>query len=306
MATETASEMAKPAAANCGIQQLNRPSVDGETLPQSGPAVNPKPPLPWFRFFPADFVADENVIVMTLEEVGAYVLLLAYDWREGSIPADPKRIARLLRVDEATAVRLWEGLSPCFGPNGEPGRLCNGRLAKERADAEALRARRVLGGRKTAAKRWGDSSASSPAIGKLQLSGSYSHSHSQSEGNTPPTGVEAPGKPAITPQMCLDVYQAYPIHLSKQEALKAIRKVLESGQRTYAQLLADVTEYATAHQGRPDDMKLPYPATWMNHARWEDDRAVWSVWKQGNRNGGNGQGKPAPIATAPGPAGDVA
>ena len=106
--------------------------------------------------------------------------------------------------------------------------------------------------------------------------------------------------------MCKAVYQAYPRHVGKQDALNAIRKVLRSGKRTCDQLLADVREYAAAQRGHPDETKIPYPATWMNKARWQDDRSQWSAWRRADRNGGKGQATPAPIATVPGSAGDIA
>jgi uncharacterized protein YdaU (DUF1376 family) len=74
---------------------------------------------PAFQFYANDFRADANVTSMTLEEVGAYILLLTFCWTEGGISQDPKALMRLLRTDEKTWSRIWPALAPCFSANGE-------------------------------------------------------------------------------------------------------------------------------------------------------------------------------------------
>jgi uncharacterized protein YdaU (DUF1376 family) len=52
---------------------------------------------PAFQFYPADYLADANVQMMTLEEEGAYIRLLSYCWRESTIPADNASLSRLCK-----------------------------------------------------------------------------------------------------------------------------------------------------------------------------------------------------------------
>jgi uncharacterized protein YdaU (DUF1376 family) len=52
---------------------------------------------PAFQFYAAEYLADENVQLMTLEEEGCYIRMLAYCWREGSIPAEHKLLSRLCK-----------------------------------------------------------------------------------------------------------------------------------------------------------------------------------------------------------------
>jgi len=64
---------------------------------------------PAFQFYAADYLADENVQLMTLEEEGAYIRALAYCWREGSIPSDPKSypdFLKIVRTKLQTVVRI--------------------------------------------------------------------------------------------------------------------------------------------------------------------------------------------------------
>jgi len=82
--------------------------------------------LPYFPFYPAEFLTDVNVVLMTNEQIGCYIKLLCYQWREGSIPQDEAKIALLLGVDSLALARLKPGLTERF-PDGINPRLNNER-----------------------------------------------------------------------------------------------------------------------------------------------------------------------------------
>ena len=82
---------------------------------------------PAFQFYAADYLADENVVLMTLDEEGAYIRALAHCWREGSIPADPKLLSRMLKGASNETVAT---VQRCFVVDGD--RLVHLRLEKER------------------------------------------------------------------------------------------------------------------------------------------------------------------------------
>lgn len=110
---------------------------------------------PAFQFYPADFLADEHVALMSLAARGAYITLLCYCWREGSIPNDTAKLARLCNVDSSTMAELMAELSPCFSlAIDEPSRLVNQRLHQEREKQENHRKERAAAGQKGAEKRW--------------------------------------------------------------------------------------------------------------------------------------------------------
>jgi len=50
-------------------------------------AIN-KPPA--FQFYPKDFLMDDKVIVMNLEEIGAYIKLLCLCWNNNGLTKDQK------------------------------------------------------------------------------------------------------------------------------------------------------------------------------------------------------------------------
>jgi uncharacterized protein YdaU (DUF1376 family) len=109
------------------------------------------PGSPAFQFYAADYLADENVSVMTLEEEGAYWRAIAYCWREGSIPADDARLSRLLKGasnQTLTVVRLCFNQMPT-----DPTRLIHPRLEIEREKQRLWREKSSDAGKKSGKSR---------------------------------------------------------------------------------------------------------------------------------------------------------
>lgn len=75
-----------------------------------------------------------------------------------------------------------------------------------------------------------------------------------------------------TPEEVERIYQAYPRKISPGDARKAIRKALAAV--SFDELLEAVKAYAKSVNGS-DRKFVPYPATWFNRERWNDDRAEW-------------------------------
>jgi uncharacterized protein YdaU (DUF1376 family) len=106
---------------------------------------------PAFQFFAADFLADENVALMSTFEIGTYVLLLLFAWREGSIPANENDRAKLCRSPVHHHRKAWERVKRCWQTDPEnPDRLINSRLERERS----TKTRYVKAQSERARKRW--------------------------------------------------------------------------------------------------------------------------------------------------------
>ena len=124
---------------------------------------------------------------------------------------------------------------------------------------------------------------------------SLSNSHSKDSASSikPASKQHQPDiKPPSTATNIEAIYQAYPRHVGKRVAHKAIEKALKH--IGYPDLLAAVTEYAAAVSGS-DKKFVPHPATWFNNRRWEDDR---EEWKDEGRNGKPKRGAEATIDAA--------
>jgi uncharacterized protein YdaU (DUF1376 family) len=107
-------------------------------------------------FFGRDFYSDENVICMSLEQQGAYVRLLWLAWQQGSIPADPSKLAALcaVTVDKFTA-DLWPSMSTLFASSPDGDRLIHWKIEQIRNGAEAFRRKCSQAGKRGNEKRWG-------------------------------------------------------------------------------------------------------------------------------------------------------
>ncbi len=97
---------------------------------------------PAFLFYSKDWL--EGTAEMMPEEKGVYMDLLSHQHQKGSLPNDPKRLARMVGLSLEEFNKIWETISEKFIENH--GRLCNDRLKKE-TDSRAEKAckKRVSG-----------------------------------------------------------------------------------------------------------------------------------------------------------------
>jgi uncharacterized protein YdaU (DUF1376 family) len=109
---------------------------------------------PAFQFYATDWRSDPDVSLMTLEEEGAYIRLLAFAWLNGSIPFEIPRIAAVLRIPEKKAQALWtSALNKHWVPTEDGDALVNPRQEKQRLEYEELREKRRKAGQASADAR---------------------------------------------------------------------------------------------------------------------------------------------------------
>lgn len=117
---------------------------------------------PSFQWYPKDYLADENVVLMSLEEQGAYVRLMCFCWLEGSIPCELPKLARLCGVSPADMERLWTGVENCFVRVGD--RMTHPRLDTERKKQDAYKEAKKKAGRKGAKAKHDKAKAGSATV----------------------------------------------------------------------------------------------------------------------------------------------
>ena len=105
--------------------------------------------LPYFKFYPADFMGSGKVQIMHPAKKGVYVSLLCYEWQEGPLPDDPGRLARIAGASPREMKEAWPSVRACFSVD-ENGRLYHPRLERERQDAMS----RSKSAKRSASKRW--------------------------------------------------------------------------------------------------------------------------------------------------------
>lgn len=113
-----------------------------------------KPPA--FQFYPSEFLADENVKLMTCEERGAYITLLCHNWIEGSLPDDDKSLAILSDAKERWPL-IKAKILKCFCHSSAKKRYSNPRLKKEKKKQKRFSEIKSKSGKLGASARWGKS-----------------------------------------------------------------------------------------------------------------------------------------------------
>jgi uncharacterized protein YdaU (DUF1376 family) len=113
------------------------------------------PKLPFFQFYPGDFLSDRNVMAMNTWQIGAFFILLCLAWDEdphGTIPDDDELIAGWLR----TSVEEWQKnkirVTSAF--TLKDGRWHQKRMMVEYQQANAYRTMRSANGVKGNDVRW--------------------------------------------------------------------------------------------------------------------------------------------------------
>ena len=99
---------------------------------------------PAFQFYARDFLSSSKVQRMSMTERGVYVTLLAFEWLDGTLPADLAHLARLVGMKPSPFERLWVSgaLHECF--IDRDGRLVNDRLEVELQKQAVFRQRQSV------------------------------------------------------------------------------------------------------------------------------------------------------------------
>lgn len=100
---------------------------------------------PAFQFYPADFLV--GTAHYTMEEVGAYIRLLCYQWEHNRIPIQPEKICRLAGAEKYS--RIIDMVTEKFVQTS-PGFLQNERLEQTRSEQQKHSAEQS----ERAKKRW--------------------------------------------------------------------------------------------------------------------------------------------------------
>jgi hypothetical protein len=106
---------------------------------------------PAFQLYAAEYLADENITLMSLEEEGAYNRARAYCWREGSLPEDDSKLSRLLKGASAETLKT---VKACFEINPhDPSRLIHLGLEEQREKQRLWREKSAVGGKRSGKMR---------------------------------------------------------------------------------------------------------------------------------------------------------
>lgn len=109
-------------------------------------------------------------------------------------------------------------------------------------------------------------------------------------------GYDRIGEDTNPDRFALQIYEAYPLKVGKQAALRAISKAIAKiayDRRDPNILLERVEAYAVAVKAWPAEYRytktgrdtVPHPGTWFNEGRYDDDPALWQPRKNNREQG---------------------
>ncbi len=175
--------------------------------------MSESPKKPWFRFWAGDFLADGAIARLNLEQLGALILLWAYCWREGSIPADPADLCLYVRLgsepDPKRIRMVSELVANFFRENPEnPGHLISDRMDKERKDRDEHEKKASQAARTANKARWDKVKGAKASPDPKQIRNgsemppkSESESESESDNYSPSESAVGAVTPSTSPKL---------------------------------------------------------------------------------------------------------
>ncbi len=257
--------LGKPRAGACFLPvEVRRRASGAVRRPPGGIFLVMKPPA--FQFYVDNF--REGVCDMTQDEVGAYILLLCYQWSQGAIPKERARMER------AAAGPVSDHVLRKF-QTGADGELRNERLEREREKQTAFRESRAINGSKGGRPKASENlvvSGSLPVAeptGEPKKSSPSPVSDLQSSLSVPVPDSKPPSIPAASLGFD-EFWKAYPRRVGKGNAEAAWKK------HKCDSILPKILEAVAAAKESSDWKKeagqfIPHPATWLNRQGWEDE-----------------------------------
>ena len=104
-----------------------------------------------FSFSPSEYLANQQIQMMSLEEEGVYIRLLSYCWQNGSVPKDPEQAARL--VGKGASTTVVASVLRLFQATQNPQELTHFDLQQQKERLTQWKEKSAAGGRKSAATR---------------------------------------------------------------------------------------------------------------------------------------------------------
>lgn len=217
--------------------------------------------LPYFAFYANDFVG--GVKLFTTEEVGAYMLLLCYQWTNGPLPKDQADLDRIAGATVSQRVRnkFRDTLEGLVNSRLEVERVRG--IAKKKSAMDRLHRHRknkksetrFNGVAKPVAQRFRSDSDSHTTVGSMDAPVK----------TKPKRKTKAEHAASYAPDIAA-IVMAYPKVNSPQEANEVWRRM--ANRPTLELILAKIEENKKWNKNWKDGF-IPDLVVWLNQKRWE-------------------------------------
>lgn len=136
-----------------------------------------------FSFSPSEYLANQQIQMLSLEEEGIYIRLLSYCWQNGSVPRDPEQAARL--VGKGALTTVVASVLRLFHATSNPQELTHLDLLQQKERLTQWKEKSAAGGRKSAAVRKGGSTILAAVREKNQETIIYNNQNSSTPSSLP-------------------------------------------------------------------------------------------------------------------------
>jgi len=231
---------------------------------------------PCFQFYPQDFLADLNVIEMTMEERGRYVTLLCHCWIENGLPINSFLVKNLLNGSSA--------IEKCFYKNR--GILRNRRLDFEMRKQKLRRLECSSSGRRSSELRQlaknkdiygstnvkqkpNEKSTNVLRAGQRTFNSSSSSSSSSSIHNKKERIIRKKTAAVVPPAEFDHFWRFYPRKIGKQDALREWLRITKD--HAPLEILSALDMYLAEIRANNTEMRyIKLPCTFLRSDRWLD------------------------------------
>jgi len=216
--------------------------------------------MKWYKRDPDAFKG--GVAALTLEEVGAYTLILDELYsRDGSVPDDIVYLTRLLRCDPRVCRRVRQRLLDLGKIKNVDGLITNGRATLE-IDAANVRL--------SLRQNISENNAPKPVRARATTT---STTTTREEGKT--ECAEQDGRSNDRPTLSVatafdEFWKHYPHKVGKDAARRSFARIAKSKKVLFSEIMAGLARYIVE---KPRDRNWCNPATWLNQGRWCDQPA---------------------------------
>lgn len=142
----------------------NSSHIHGSTPPPTTSQRTKSMKTAGFSFSPSEYLANQQIQMMSLEEEGVYIRLLSFCWQNGSVPKDPEQAARL--VGKGASTTVVASVLTMFQASENPEELTHRGLQQQKDRLAQWKEKSAAGGRKSAASRKGGSTTLGAVIEK--------------------------------------------------------------------------------------------------------------------------------------------
>lgn len=234
---------------------------------------------PAFQFYPKDFLMDDKVAVMNLEQIGAYMKLLCYCWNNNGLPGDEEELKEMCGNPQNWD-KIWKKVGKCFYKNS--GKLYNKRLDEEKQKQKHWKEKSKEGGIKSGKIRREKSRGKSK--GGLNTTKGGSKKHKPNVNQTPtfqspspsssPSSIPSPAAIASSKEIYPPEYESfwknYPRKKEKKDAFFTWETL---NQKQKEEVIIAAKNYADEMEAENEEIKyIKLPKTFLNKKkeRWKD------------------------------------